>query len=296
MIRRRIWILLVLSLTGCCLFCSGEAPERSELFAFCHDLHDSGKRSLAQQAAMLKELGYAGCGHVWLQGVEKRAATLSAAGLRLFQVYVLVDLSKPQPVDEDRIAAILPALKVHETQLALLIKGGRPSDPALDDKAVTLLRRLSNRCEPFGIDLVLYPHTGDWVETCSDAVRVAGKVNQPGRVGVMFNLCHWMKADDNRDLGAVLKQAEPWLKAVSLSGSDNPEDVRSGKGNWIQPLGQGGYDLSELMRLLDEGGYSGMIGLQCFGIGGDAAVHLDSSMREWRLLTRQGVHPKRRHQ
>jgi len=288
MIRRGIRNLLILVLAGCGQASLGEAPECSELFAFCHDLQDSRKRGFAQQAGMLRELGYAGCGHVWLNGVEERAATLSDAGLRLFQVYVMIDLGRPHPVNENRIAGILPALKVHETQLALLIKGGKPSDPALDDKAVTLLRRLSKLCAPYGVSLVLYPHTGDWLEKCSDAVRVAEKVKQPGRVGVMFNLCHWMKADGNRDLGAVIKQAEPWLMAVSISGSDKPEAVQAGDGNWIQPLGQGTYDLSELMSLLDETGYSGMIGLQCYGLRGDAAVHLENSMREWRLLAPRG--------
>ena len=42
------------------------------------------------------------------------------------------------------------------------------------------------------------------------------------------------------------------------------------------------------MSLLDETGYSGMIGLQCYGLGGDAAVHLENSMREWRLLAPRG--------
>ena len=254
-------------------------------FAFCMDTHDAKKRTLPQQAAMLKEVGYAGCGHLWLDNVETRARTLSNAGLRLFQVLVRVDLAKPQPLDEKRIAEILPALKQHRTQLALLITGGKPSDSKLDDKAVAVIKCIADMAKPHDVTVVLYPHTMHWLETTGDAVRIAKKVNRPGEVGVMFNLCHWMKADANRDLRAILKEAQPWLMALSLSGSDTPEQVRGGKGNWIQPLDQGTYDIVDFLDILRDIKYSGPIGLQCFGIRGDTRTHLERSMRTWKRVT-----------
>jgi hypothetical protein len=233
----------------------------------------------------LKELGYAGYGHLWLSGVEQRAAALSGDGLRLFQVYLQADLSKPQPVDEKRIEQVLPALKPHRTQLAMLIVGGKPSDPALDDRAAALVNRLADLVKPYGVTIVLYPHSNDWLEKTSDGVRLARKINRPDEVGVMFNLCHWMKADPNRDLRAVLTEARPWLMAVSLSGSDTPEQVRAGKGNWIQPLGRGSYDVRQLLKLLAELDYKGPIGLQCYGLKGNPREILKESKTAWdRLL------------
>jgi sugar phosphate isomerase/epimerase len=254
-------------------------------FAFCMDTHDEKKRTLAQQATMLKDLGYAGCGHLWLTDVETRNRTLSNVGLRLFQVYLQVDLAKTQPLDEKRIAEILPLLKPHRTQMALLITGGKPSDSKMDDKAVAVLNRLADLAQPHEVTIVLYPHVNNWLETCSDAVRVAKKVNRRSEVGIMFNLCHWMKCDSNRDLRDVIKQAMPWLMAVSLSGSDTPEQIRTGKGNWIQPLDQGTYDIRELLSILRDCGFSGPIGLQCYGIGGDARTHLNRSMKAWKRVT-----------
>jgi len=262
---------------------SGSGP----FFAFCMDTHDAKKRTLPQQAELLKELGYAGCGHLWLNDVETRVKTLSDAGLRLFQIYLRVNLAKPQPLDEKRLAAVLPLLKPHRTQLALLVTGGKPSDTALDGKAVAVVTRLADMTRPHGVTIVLYPHVRDWLETCGDAARIAGKVNRPGEVGAMFNLCHWMKGDAERDLGAVLKTAKPWLQAVSLSGSDTPEQVRSGKGNFIQPLGRGSYDVTHLLDALGELGYKGPIGLQCWGIRGDAAVHLGQSMKSWKQMANE---------
>ena len=235
-------------------------------------------------AGALKELGYAGYGHLELPGVEERAAALRRDGLRLFQVYLHADLSKPQPLDEKGIAQVLPALQPHRTQLAILISGGTPSDPSLDDRAAAIINGLADRAKPHGVSIVLYPHSNDWLEKTSDGVRLARKINRPGEVGVMFNLCHWMKGDSNRDLRAVLTEAKPWLMAVSLSGSDAPEQVRAGKGNWIQPLGQGSYDVRELLRLLAELGYTGPIGLQCYGLKGDPREILTQSKAAWDRL------------
>lgn len=236
-------------------------------------------------AGALKDLGYGGFGHLWVPGARQRAAALSRDGLRLYQVYLRADLSKPQPVDEKAIKQVLPALKPHRTQLAMLMAGGKPSDPALDDRAAALINRLADLAKPYNVSIVLYPHSNDWLEKASDCVRLAGKINRPGEVGVMFNLCHWMKADPNRDLRAVLARAKPWLMAVSLSGSDTPEQVRTGKGNWIQPLGQGRYDVRRLLELLAELDYDGPIGLQCYGLKGNPREILTKSKAAWDKLT-----------
>lgn len=263
--------------------CAAEA-ESNPFFAYCMDTHDAKKRTLPQQAEMLKELGYAGCGHLWPKHADTRAETLTQKQMRLFQVCMRVNLTKPKAFDEKALADVLPALKPHKTQLTLLIGGGKRSDETLDDKAVAIIERIADMVKPHNVKVVLYPHTGDWLETSSDAVRIAKKVNRPDEVGTMFNLCHWMKADSNRDLLAVLKEAEPWLMAVSLSGSDKPDEIRSGKGNWIQPLGQGSYDISDFLNSLREIKYSGPVGLQCWGIRGDAQIHLEKSMKEWKTL------------
>src|SRR6266498_3036250 len=62
-------------------------------FPFCIDWHGSQKRTFTQQAEMLKELGYPGVGHIWLDKVEERLASLDAVGLRLFQITMQVDLA-----------------------------------------------------------------------------------------------------------------------------------------------------------------------------------------------------------
>jgi len=100
----------------------------------------------------------------------------------------------------------------------------------------------------------------------------------------MFNLCHWLRVDKQRDYKLLLRQAMPRLWAVSLNGADE-FDAAPGWSHYIQPLDQGSFDVVELLRTLQELGYRGPIGLQCFGIGGDTREHLARSMAAWRRMS-----------
>jgi sugar phosphate isomerase/epimerase len=50
----------------------------------------------------------------------------------------------------------------------------------------------------------------------------------------------------------------------------------------IQPLDRGDFDNPRLLRVLRDIGYTGPIGLMCYGIQGDARQHLERSMQVWR--------------
>jgi len=74
------------------------------------------------------------------------------------------------------------------------------------------------------------------------------------------------------------------LYAVSIHGADSAAAVQAGSGNWIQPLDSGAFDIYNLLKLLRDLGYAGPIGLQCYGIPGDARDHLTRSIAAWRKL------------
>lgn len=253
-------------------------------FPFCIDMPDAKKRTLDQQADMLKELGYTGVGHIWLDGVDKRLASLDAKGLKLYQITMTVNIAPgKEPYDDRKFTEVLSLIKGRGVQFCLLVGGRKPSDPSGDPRAVKILRKMSDEARESGADLLLYPHVSNWIERIEDAVRVADKVDRPN-VNVMFNLCHWLRVDSRRDYRPLLKLAMPRLHAVSICGAD----VMAKKPGWtdyIQPLDQGTFDIAAFLKTLDELGYRGPIGLQCFGIGGDAKVHLARSMAAWRRLT-----------
>jgi sugar phosphate isomerase/epimerase len=99
----------------------------------------------------------------------------------------------------------------------------------------------------------------------------------------MFNLCRWLRVDRSRDYRPLLQKARPRLWAVSINGADEFDD-QPGWRRYIQPLGQGSFDVAAFLGALRELGYTGPIGLQCYGIGGDAREHLARSMTWWRNL------------
>lgn len=262
---------------------SGEtAPAQLEnpFFVFCHDTHDAKNRDLAQQAAMVKELGFDGLGQLWLDNLPERLATLDDQGLKLFAVFVRASIDPNQPPYDPRLGEAVKLLEGRDVVLGLLIVGGKPSDPAGDEQAGAVVREIADLAAGAGLRVALYPHTGDWLEKTSDAVRVARKVERPN-VGVMFNLCHWLKADDVNRLDETLEDALPHLFVVTINGADPPP------GDWdrlIQPLGNGSFDVEGMLRTLYNLGYNGPIGLMCFGLGGDAEVHLRKSMEAWKRL------------
>lgn len=257
--------------------------EEYPFFPFCIDWHDAKKRSFEQQAQMLKELGYPGVGHIWLDKVEERIRTLDAAGLRLFQITMAVDLAPGKaPYDVKRFKEVCAAIQGRGVQFCLLLNGRKSSDPSVDPQAVEILRAMSDLARDSGAQLLLYPHQGSWVERIEDSIRVADQVNRPN-VGVMFNLCHWLRVDKGRDYRTLLKQARPRLWAVSLNGADE-FDAKPGWERYIQPLDQGNFDVGRLVRTLKEMGYEGPIGLQCYGIGGDVREHLARSLTAWQRL------------
>lgn len=256
----------------------------SPFFALCMDMHDAKKRTLEQQAELLKELGYDGAGHVWLKHVPERLKTLDKEGLKLFQIYIRVNVAQnnKRPYDPG-LKEILPLLKGRGTQIALLMGGMKRSDVAGDPRAVELIREIAGMAEASGVRVVLYPHSGDWLERVEDAVRVAEKVNRPN-VGVMFNLCHWLKVDEEKNMRPLLESAMPRLFAVSINGADKAAEIKAGKGNWIQPLDRGSFDIHAFLKALKDLGYAGPVGLQCYGIRGDARDHLARSMSAWKRL------------
>ena len=232
--------LLGLTLLLCAaLLLPAAAAERSgtktnAFFAFCIDTHDAKKRNLEQQAQMLKELGYDGVGHLWLDNLPERLKTLDAAGLKLFQITITVDITPGKQAYDPRLKDIMPLLKGRGVQFVLLMNGLKPSDPAGDPRAVEVVREMAALASESGAQVLLYPHSFMWMEKIEDAVRVAGKVDRPN-VGVMFNLCHWLRVSKDRDYKSRLAQAMPRLWAISICGADEFDD-KPGWARYIQPL------------------------------------------------------------
>lgn len=261
---------------------NGAQTETTPFFPFCIDWHDAKKRTFDEQAVMLKELGYPGVGHIWLDKVAERLKTLDEAGLKLYQITMVVEVGPNKEAYDKRFKEVLGLIKGRGVQFCLLVNGMKPSDATVDPHAVEILREMSDLAKDSGAQLLLYPHQGSWIERIEDSIRVADKVDRPN-VGVMFNICHWLRVDKSRDYKPLLEQAMPRLWAISINGADN-FDEKGGWEHYIQPLDSGNFDMPKFLRTLQELGYKGPVGLQCYGIGGDAREHLARSMAAWKKM------------
>ena len=90
-------------------------------------------------------------------------------------------------------------------------------------------------------------------------------------------------ADILKKIPELLKECRPHLFVVTINGADH-------EGGWdrlIQPLDQGAFDVAEFLRQLRTINFNGPIGLQHYGVKGDARENLRRSRVAWqRLMTR----------
>ena len=252
-------------------------------FAMDTGTRDATHKTPEEQVAMVKELGFAGVGPIYhgTNDLQQWFTALDKVGLKMFALYVPLKLDAVE-ASITSLKEVVAALHGRDTMLWLYVmdKEHKPSATDDDDAAVKALREIAGMAREAGLRVAMYPHTGLYVASVEDAVRLAGMAGCKN-LGVTFNLCHWLKVD-GKDLDATLKAAQPFLFCVTINGAD-----ADGK-DWkalIQPLDQGTYDVSLLLRRLAKMGYTGPIGLQHYGIKGDAHDNLKHSMDGWKTLS-----------
>jgi sugar phosphate isomerase/epimerase len=253
---------------------------------FAMDTATDPKRfSASRQVQMVRELGYAGIGCTAGKGVGEMLDELDKNGLRLFCVYLGINIDADQRKYGPELKEAIDVLKGRNTILWLFVtsKQHKPSSPAGDDRAVEILREIADMAAEAGLRVAIYPHYGFWCERVEDAVRVAKKVDRRN-VGVTFNLCHWLRVDDEKNMESLIKSAMPHLFVVTVNGAD------SGGKDWkelIQTLDRGSFDMRRFLKTLNDAGYTGPIGFQGYGIGGDARENLQRSIDAWLKLNEQ---------
>ncbi|MEK9632962.1 MAG: TIM barrel protein [Opitutae bacterium] len=249
------------------------------VFAFQNGVHF---KTVKERIKVLKELGYDGIGSAKLSQsdlpLRQRLKLYDEAGLKLFSFYVGGRLGANGHSYDKEISQAIKDLKGRETILELFVQGSKKSNT--DEQAVAFVREIADQAEESGLRIVLYPHAGFYVDTLSDAVRVARKCKRDN-VGVMFNLCHYLKVEPKTDLKAALTDAKPLLWQVSTSGA------KKGGNNWgqlIQTLDRGDYGQKSFFQMLRELGFQGNVGFQCYAIRGDSRENLKRSIEAWNKL------------
>ena len=248
------------------------------VYAFQNGVHF---KSAEERVKVLQELGYDGIGSARVRDalpLPQRLKLYDEAGLKLFSFYVGGRLGPKGHSYGKEIIQAIKELNGRDTILELFVQGNKKSNT--DEQAVAFVREIADQAKESGLRIVLYPHAGFYVDTLGDAVRVARKCERDN-VGVMFNLCHYLKVEPKIDLKAALSEAKPLLWQVSTSGA------QKGGNSWgqlIQTLDRGDYDQKALFQMLRELGFKGNVGFQCYAIRGDSRENLKRSIGAWNQI------------
>lgn len=263
---------------------SAGADPVPRLFAYCMEIGVPGltPRPLAQQAAILHELGYHGIGMPLEVATEANLKMLDETGLPLAMLWSRVNVNPAKGAAlPPHVSEILARVKGRPVVLTATLGGLKPGDPQGMEPAVKALRELGDLAAQAGIRVSVYNHVNDWGESIPFIVQVVRKVNHP-QVGFNFNLCHWLKVDGQRDYRPLLKENVDKLFMVTINGAT------VGAATWtnglIRPLDEGDFDQRQLLATLRAIGYSGPMGLMCYGVPGDIREHMARSMKAWRTL------------
>ncbi len=136
--------------------------------------------------------------------------------------------------------------------------GGKPSSDANDERAVAVVREIADVAAASGLRVALYPHVKTYVQRVEDGLRLVKKADRKN-LGVAFNLCHFLKGDDAKNIERGIREAAPHLFLVSINGADAGETNKMGWDRLIQRLGSGSFDVGRVLKALDGVHYSGPV-------------------------------------
>ena len=249
--------------------------EAWEVAPFDNGLNDF--ETIEEKAKVLKQLGYNGT--TWRpSNTAEVLPVLDKKDLKLYATYVVLRATETEcPIPEETIQEI-EVLKGRDTYVWLTIIG-----ETSDQIAIEAISKIADISAANDLKVALYPHYGfklDTVSTCLRLAKAAGKEN----VGLTFNLCHFLKQNNENNLANTIQSIGDKLWLVSVNGADSGDTRSMGWDQLIQPLGEGTFKVENVLRELKNVGYEGPILLQCYNIPQPDLLHLETSKKNWTTL------------
>lgn len=256
-----IYIYLVLF---SCITANAAEAFKPEFYAFHNGIPEM---SYEDEAKMLKELGYDGISQVHGAGdqLAQRVAAYKQHGLKVLSVYLAAT--------ETPISANLVESLANGGMIELTVNNINP-------KVIESIQQTAEMASLLNIRVALYPHYGNAVATMPQAMDLVEKVGH-ANLGIMFNLCHFLKSEKASDMECILEKAAPHLLAVSTCGADLEGTTW---GALIQTLDKGDFPQKRLFSTLKKLNFKGPVGLQCYAIKGDKRSNLKKSFHAWEKI------------
>ncbi len=243
--------------------------------------------TLDQQLDLVKELGFDGV--AWTEQpadpLEKSLAAIERRGLKMTAIYCAAKVTPDGAVTTSPgLSTTMKALKGHGVIVWLHLGGPGPAFDTLQENSpvVKRLHELADEAASNDLRIAIYPHLGEWTAHFADATTLARAVHHKS-FGVTFNLCHCLAAGDGDKIPEMIHSAGPLLFTATINGADSGVTG----GHWdklIQPLGQGSFDVSRVVKTLKQEGFSGPVGFQGYAIKWDARAILEPTIAAWHKM------------
>ncbi|MEM9236564.1 MAG: sugar phosphate isomerase/epimerase family protein [Verrucomicrobiota bacterium] len=223
----------------------------------------------------VKELGFTGISSIYPRDAAAFKQACDREGLEFISAYCSSKVHADSHEYGPEVVETIKLLKDTDALIELNVQRGKNPN---DEQAVKLVREIADLAAESGLKVVLYPHDGFHISRFDHAVQIA-RASKRDNVGVIFNLCHFLKERPRADLEASIAGAKGVLWAASTCGADTEGN------NWktlIQPLDQGSFDQVNFLRLLRDGGFNGPVGLQCYNASLPANENLSRAHQAWK--------------
>ncbi|MBT3480576.1 MAG: SnoaL-like domain-containing protein [Opitutales bacterium] len=251
----------------------------------------------ASQVKAVHSIGYSGLvqpvdSPKHLEKLKRYQAAIGDGPFKVTAGLFTVNFSRDLGTLNAHLDKVIQALKISNAPLWLIPRDRK--DVMKREQIVAFVRSAAEKTKAAGIELVLYPHYGDKMETVEEMIPFLKEV-QNGNVYISLHLCHELRAGNGDRLDEIAAKIKPWLRLPSINGSEsdvvNDDHEAEGWKRAIQPLTQGDYDSSKLLKALRSVGYNGPVVLHTFGLQAATADHHHTSFKKYQEMVAE-LEPK----
>ncbi|WP_345323017.1 DUF6797 domain-containing protein [Novipirellula rosea] len=244
--------LLAICFTACWAIPTTAAEDehvlrRGNLVAWCIVPFDAKKRTPAERAAMLKELGITRAAYDWraqhVPTFEQEILEYQKHGIDFFAFWG----------EHEEAFKLFQKYEMHPQIWQTLRDNGGDNQAAKVEAAAQQMLPLAKRTASIGCPLALYNH-GGWGGEPQNLVAVCQRLHELGQdhVGIVYNFHH--AHGHITDWAASFTLMKPYLHCLNLNGMNPNEQPK------ILGIGKGQHEL-EMIRVVVESGYQGPIGI-----------------------------------
>ena len=262
---------------------SDDIFSQENLIAWCVVPFDAMKRSPQQRAEMLSELGFQHLAYDWrnehIATWDEEVTALRKSGVNLTAFWAPANTENP--LEEAHWRQIMELIDRQQLKMQLWVMLNEGLLQAVPESkrvfaAANWLGPLAKQLEQRGCQLALYNH-GGWAGHPDNLVAIVTELRGRGNnnAGIAYNLHH--AHDILPQFKHYLNKMLPFLYSLNLNGMQV-------NGPKILPIGAGDND-REILSIIRESGYEGLIGILDHRDELDAAKALQENLEGLRKLT-----------